>query len=1123
MTLIQGAGGGGKGGKTPTIEKDNLKNTQYAIVMDLLSEGEIEGLVDEDKSIYFNDVPIDNPDGTSNFAGYRRRFRTGTLNQEPILRSNNKTQVSKLVQGGEFTKANSPGDKTITITNPDVDRVRCILRIPSFLKQEDDGDVVGTSVRIKIFVKYNNENDYTEVIDDTIKGKSSSEYLKDYNIDLAASTGSNFPVSIKMSRLSADSTERNPRDTYFAGYSEIIDEKLRYPHSAYAWLRFDAKEFGGSVPKRKYLIKGIKVRIPSNGTVDTNNGRIEYDPSIWNGSFGAATWTSDPAWILWDLLTDTRYGCKIPEDQLSKWDFYEISKYCNELVDDGTGTNTKEPRFSLNVWINTRQEVFDLINSICSAFRGMAYYASGTITPFIDKPTDSQYLLGPSNVVDGAFTYSGTSQKTRHTTCTVSWQSYDLLGEVQWEYCEDADAVAKYGVVNKSIKGYGCYSQGQARRLGLWTLKTEQLLTDSVSFGVSIESGIILKPGMVISIADPTKNTKRRSGRVSSASPTAITVDNIANASVDFSNNPTLSVILPTGLVETKPINTIVNNTINIEGAFSSAPDPSSIWMIETTDIPVLKYRVLNIKDEANGTYAVSALTYNESIYDAVETGLEVVVPQITLLNKYPEAVSGITFDEHLYQDGANVMTALDISWQAPTAAINDETGNPVLFNETNIAGYVVNYRLNNDNWISVSTDSPSIQILKLKTGAIEVEILAQNASGVSGKAFQATHQLKGKTTPPSDVTGLSFEPITENSGRLTWDEAPDIDVRVGGKIKIRHSSKTDGSGTYTNSADLITALPGSETEATIPLLEGEIICRFVDSSNNLSANDTSVIIDLPETSNLLAQSWGSVREDETNPPFQGSATDVVYDSNQDALILASLGFDSITDFDNVSDLDAIDAGTASSGTYNFNDLLDLGGVFAVDLKRYFVARGFRPSDTIDSRTELIDTWDDFDGALITNVNAAMQVRKTTDDPGGSPTWGNWQNLSNGTFKGRAFQFKAILSTTDNSENILIDQLGYNASFKQRSEQSIATVDSSTLTSNTVNFSKPFFVGTSSLGGANTYLPSIGITAQNLSSGDYFEVSNVSASSFQVLFKNSSGSTIDKNFTWSAVGYGKGA
>ena len=633
---IAGAGGGGgKGGggsHTPTEADDTLQSVQFATVLDLISEGEIQGLEDGNKSIFLEDTPVQNADGSNNFSDFTIVTRTGTQTQTHIPGDFGSTQSEQAVNS-EVTNG-SPVTRSITDT--DVDRVRVTLTIPSLRIVEDDGDITGHTVSIKIQVQYNGGG-FNDVISDTISGKSSAKYQRDYMITLSGA----FPVDIRMVRVSADETStRRASSTFFQAYTEIIDEKFRYPNSALVGLRFDSRQFG-SIPSRKYLIRGIKVKIPSNATVDTTThlGRITYS-GVWDGTFQAATWCNDPSWCLYDLLISSRYGASVPEDTLDRYDFFAVSQYCNTLVDDGKGG--QEPRFSLNILINSRDEVYNVIQQLTAIFRGIAYYSAGSLVLLQDKPTDAQYLLGPSNVVDGRFSYSGSSQKSRHTVAVVAWQSYDTRGNIEYEYVEDHDAVAKYGIIKKDIKAIGCYSQGQAHRIGKWTLLSEQNLTETIQFSVAIESGIILRPGMVIDVADPVKAGARRSGRVKSATTTQITTDssNGLTTSLAAANNPKLSVMLSTGLVEQKDvpvggITLLADGTaeIDVSSAFSEAPAAGTVFLFQNDEVQSQQFRVVSVAEAEEGVYGVSAVAYNNTIYDAVEADVELTNRDISNLS----------------------------------------------------------------------------------------------------------------------------------------------------------------------------------------------------------------------------------------------------------------------------------------------------------------------------------------------------------------------------------------------------------------------------------------------------------------------------------------------------------
>ena len=1103
LKLIQGAGGGGGGGgkgggggggsqSVPTEADDSLQSVQYASVLDLLCEGEIQGLDNGLKSIYLDGTPIQGPSGANNFTGYTTAFRTGTQAQTYIPNTNGIES-----ENGVNVEVTNATPVVRTITDTDVDRVRVTIQLPALQIIEDDGDIIGHSVRIQLQVQYNGGG-YSTVVDDTISGKTTNSYQRDYLLTL---TGA-FPVDVRMVRVSADeSSARRQNRTFWFSYTEILDEKLRYPNSALSFLRFDSRQFD-NIPGRKYLIRGIKVQLPSNATVDTTThlGRVTYS-GVWDGTFGAATWCADPAWCLYDLMTNTRYGAGIPAATLDKYDFFAISQYCNALVNNGFGG--QEPRFQCHMLLNSRDEIYNVISEFVSLFRGIAYYGAGSMVVLQDKPSDAQYLLGPSNVVDGNFSYSGSSQKARHTTATVAYQSYETLGEVEFEYVEDQSAVAKYGVINKEIRAMGCYSRGQAHRLGKWALLSEQNLTETVSFAVSIESGIILRPGMVIDIADPVKAGARRSGRVASATPTSITVDD-PSFTVDTTTNPTISVILPNGLVETKNVDFVSGTTVGIVGTFSETPNTQTVWLLQTNDIQSNQFRVLSVTEGEGGVYSVTALSYNASIYAAIESDLSLEFRDISNLSTQPDPPNTINATEHLYVDGQSVLTAVELSWVAPAQRVS---------------GFRVEYRLDNDNWLQVNTTNPSVRLTGLRAGTLYVQIRSVNNLNKLSTAAVAQFALVGKTAPPGNVQNLTIEAISANSARLRWTATVDLDVKVGGRVHIRHTSLTDGSGTWSNSVDLIPAIAGYNTEAIVPLVEGEILVKFEDDGGRQSALETSVIVDFPDAlGNLLVQTR---REDTDTPPFQGAKTDTFYSPEFGGLVLdGDETLDGITDFDLIPIFDFL-GDTVLLGEYAFNNTLDLGASYSLDLKRYFVTTGFFPSSLMDSRSGLVDTWSDWDGGVIDSVNAKLLVRRTPDDPAGAPAWSSWQEFVNGTFLGRAFQFKAELTSADPAQNIVIDELGYDATFQRRTEQSAGAVTSGAGTYS-VTFDKAFFTGTSGLGGVNSSLPSVGIVAQNLAAGDYFNVTNVTSTGFDVTFRDNGGTAVSRNFLWTAVGFGKG-
>ena len=1130
--IIRGSGGppSPPPPRQPTRTPDTLHSRQFATFFDLISEGEIEGFASASKEgltkgtaaynnaalkdVFLNDTPVlrstanSSSPATTDFNYQDVTFtpRFGTSNQTKISGIESSSSVTSV---GVTVTASAPVTRQITNTN--VDRIKVTVTFPQLQKATTEGDLLGSSVQLKISVQYNSGG-YTDVITDTVTGRTADAYQRDYSVNI---TGS-FPVDIRVSRITADSSDSSLIDAFqFTSFSEIIDDSNTYLNSAYTAIRLDSMQFS-SIPSRKYRIRGIKVRIPGAGanssgtpTVDSTTGRIVYpDGYIFNGVMGAATWCSCPAMILLDLLTNNRYGFgdHITDSNLDLFSFVTASKFANTLVSDGLGG--QEARFSCNVNIQNSGQAFNLINELAGVMRCMPIWTAGSISLKQDSPSTSSYLFNLSNITSEGFNYTGSSLKQRHSVVSVSYFNMDSQ-EIDYEVVEDAAAISKFGSIVKQVKAFACTSRGQAARLGKAILFAEQNESEVVNFTTSIDSGVVVRPSAIISIADPVRSGLRRGGKISSVtSTTVITVDDSANTDLPTTNNPTISVIMPDGTVETKDISSISGATITVADAFSQTPNVNANWLIQDNTVQAQLYRVITVEEVDNINYAITALSYVNEKYAFIEDGSSLPTRTVSILNELKDPPNALQADEKLVVINNQAVSKLIISWQ------------PV----TGVTQYQVNYRFNNGNYVSTTVSSPDFEIFNTSIGTYDIQVFSYNtALELSATSTDLSFNAVGKTAVPSNVSGLTAEPINEKLVRLRWNLATDLDVTHGGRVYVRHSPLTNGNGTFSNSTDLIQALAGNTTTAEVPYLEGEYILKFRDDGGRFSAGETSVIIDLPDNqAPLITQTR---REDTDSPKFQGTKTNVDFDATTNSLNLTGSGnFDSITDFDTVSSLDDF-GGINSEGTYDFGgtaggDTLDLGGVFSLDLKRHFLTEAFYPNDLIDSRTANIDTWTDFDGATATEVNAEMLVRVTQDNPSSSPTYTAFQTFANGTYKGRGFQFRAKLTSNDVAQDIKVTQLGYTASLQRRTEQ--GNVTASGAGAKAITFTHPFFVGTSSLLGANSNLPSVGINAQNMASGDYFEVTNISGTGFTVHFKNSSNASIDRNFTYQAVGFGKG-
>ena len=1113
----------------PTRAPDTLHSRQFATFLDLISEGEIEGFASASKEgrtqgttayntaalkdVFLNDTPVlkATADSTNtsttdfNFQDVTFNPRFGTSGQTKVEGIESSSSVTGV---GVTVTQSTP--VTRQITNSNVDAVNVTVTFNQLQRATEQGDLLGSSVQLKISIQYNSGG-FTDVITDTITGRSADAYQRDYRVNL---TGA-FPVDIRVTRITADSTDSSLIDAFvWTSFGEIIDDASTYANSAYASLRLDSMQFQ-SIPTRKYRIRGIKVRIPGAGasgsgtpSIDSATGRIIYpDGYIFNGVMGAAQWCSCPAMILLDLLTDARYGFgnHITDSSLDLFSFVTASKFANTLVSDGLGG--QEARFSCNVNIQSSSEAFDLINELAGVMRCMPIWSAGSILLAQDSPKDSSYLFNLSNVTEEGFSYQGSGLKTRNTVISVSYFNMDSR-EIDYEVYEDTASIAKLGVIIKQVKGFACTSRGQARRLAKAILFSEQNESEVVAFATSIDSGVVVRPGAVIEIADPVRSGVRRGGRVKAATTTQVTVDDTTSTDLATSNNAKLSVVLPNGTVEQRDISSISNGVITVNSAYSQTPNVNTVWLLTNDTVQSQKFRVITVEESDGINYAITALSYIDTKYAFIEDGASLPTRTVSILNLPKDPPSALQADEKIVVINNQAVSKLILSWQ------------PIV----GVTQYQVNYRFNNGNFISQTVSAPDFEIFDSDVGTYEFQVFSYNAAlQTSATSSNLTFVAQGKTALPANVTGLTAEPISEKLVRLRWNLSTDVDVTHGGRVFVRHSPVTDGSATFQNSTDLIQALAGNTTTAEVPYLEGEYILKFQDDGGRLCAGETSVIIDLPDNqAPLIALTR---REDQDDPKFQGTKTNVSFDAVTNSLNLAGTGlFDAITDFDTEASIDD-SGGISPTGSYEFGgsagiSFLDLGAVFSVDFKRHFLTEGFFPSDLFDARG-LIDDITDFDGTTALDVNAEMQISVTQDNPSsGSPTYTAFQTFANGTYKGRGFKFKANLISNDIGQDIKVSQLGYTASLQRRTEQGNLTASGTG--AKAVTFTDPFFVGTSSILGANTNLPSIGINAQNMASGDYFEVSSVSGTGFTVHFKNSSNASIDRNFTYQAVGFGKG-
>jgi len=1094
------------------------------------------------------------------------------------------------------------------ISDTNVDKVRITLQFPTLQRIKNDGDIVGTSVDISIRITENDGTVTNPVILNTTDGKAKSPYLKDYEIVFTRTMS--FPITLTVFRNTDDSTnDRLQNLTNWSSYTEINTDTSAYQGFAYVAVRFNAQEFG-RFPKRMYRLKGTKIKVPHGTTIDSTNGRVIYpDDYTFNGTFKTdKEWCADPAWILYDILTtDKGFGGDdgiVQEENLDVFSFYSASAYASALITDPI-TNTTEPRFSCNIILNQRQDAYTLINDLCSVMNAMPFYSNGTLQISQDRPTntttntsDVQYIFNNTNVTEEGFTYQNQAARLKYTEVEVQYfdnqtqtMEFELVKADQitalGSSSGNLDAINKFGATRKTLKAFACTSIGQANRLGRWFLYSNLLENEIVTFTTTLEAGVVVRPATIIGIADSVRSGTRKGGRINTGvSTTQIIVDAMSIEGNDLTHDSgaTLAVVLADGSTESRTISTIDGTTITVSSAFSSIPQANSVYAIESSVTQLQVFKVVGIEEKNHCEYTITAVIHDTNKYGQVEDTTVPFNPKtITTLIDEVSAPSNLTATEEIVVLNNRAVSKIFVTWE-PIKGVKE---------------YLVEFQFENDNPERLRVARPSFELFESRLGTYKFAVKSFNTLGVlSSDTSTFTFTAVGKTALPADPTGLTLEPVSDQFVRLRFDPSTDVDVLHGGTISVRHTPSVDRTtATFENSSEIIQRLSGSVTETLVPALTGTYSIKFIDDGGRKSENAARVIVTEPDPQ--PNQIILTEREDTDSPPFQGNKVNTFFDSALDGLLLdGTLLIDDVTqDIDDLSNIDF--AGPInSSGSYEFQNKVDLAAIFNLTLKRRFLTFGILPNDLIDSRTANINTWTEFDGTKAEDVNAKLLVATTDIDPAtsvsatygqsgttititksshgysvgdfvvidftaGSATDGNYEiqtvpsastftvtsatsatissgtsctyganfsqfnTFANGEYKGRGFKFKAELSTDDPAQNIKIEELGFEASVKRRTETVNTAIASACATNNaakTVTFGNPFFAGTGSLGGSTTaFLPTIGITLEGAVSGDYFKITSVTGTQFVIETRDSSNNFKDLSFKYTAVGFGKGS
>ncbi|MEN5285742.1 host specificity protein J [Stenotrophomonas lactitubi] len=742
---VQLAGAGGKSGsngRTPVETPDSLHSMAVARIIDLVSEGEIRGLVAGNQSIYLNQVPIQNPDGGLNFAGVTVDTRSGTQDQQYIPGF---PSVENEIAVNVELRSDQPIVRTVS--GADLSAVRIRLAVPALQKvDESNGDRNGYSISYAVDLSVNG-GAYSTVLNDAITGKTTTQYERSRRIDLPA--GSQWQIRIR--RLTPNQNNSLISDTVnVLSMTEIIDVKLRYPNSALCAVQVDASQFQ-NIPTRSYRVWGRIIRVPSN-----YNPIARTYSGVWDGTFKSA-WTNNPAWVFFDIVTNDRFGLgnRIPLDWVDKWRLYQIAQYCDQLVSDGMGG--QEPRFTCSLYLQSRADAYKVLQDMAGMFRGISFYAAGQVMASADMPKDPGPTYSQANVIEGRFHYEGSGRKARHTVALVSWTDPDDFGRQKVEVVQHLDAIARYGVNQTEVTAIGCHSRAQAQRVGNHILYTESLETETVSFSVGLDA-LNCMPGDVIQVADPNRAGRRNAGRIRAAAASSLTLDLVPETMVV---GDTLRATLPNGRTEGRTINSVnaATGVVTVSAPWSSLPVAQSVWATESSDLVLQLFRVIAVTEGEGLTYNISALKHVPGKYAAIDDGTRLELPPISII---PPSVqpppTNVALSSHVVIEQGIATPTLTIQWTAAAKAI----------------AYDVEWRRDDLNWVRAGrVAATSMEIPGIYAGQYLARVRAVNAlNAVSMPAMSPLTTIAGKTEPPPAVTSLTATSIVFGI-QLAWAFPP--------------------------------------------------------------------------------------------------------------------------------------------------------------------------------------------------------------------------------------------------------------------------------------------------------------------------------------------------------------
>lgn len=758
--IIKGRKGGSSSQRTPTEQPDDLQSVAKAKILIALGEGEFAGEL-TGKDIYLDGTPLLNADGSENFSGVAWEFRPGT-------------QAQKYIQGipgteNEISVGTEISSETAwshTFTNTQLSAVRVRLKWPSLMKQEDDGDVVGNTVKYAIDLQTDG-GAWQTVLETAVTGKTTSGYERSHRIDLPQA-GSTW--TLRLRKVSPDANSVKIGDVMtLQSYTEVIDAKLRYPHTALLYIEFDSSQFNGSIPQISCEPRGRVIRVPDNYNPESR----EYT-GTWTGGFKWA-WTDNPAWIYYDIVVSDRFGLgnRLTSANISKWTLYQIAQYCDQMVPDGKGGDGMEPRYLCNVYVQERNDAYTVLRDFAAIFRGMTCWSGEQIVVQADMPRDVDFNYTRANII-GKPRYSSSTSKARYTNALVSWSDPANAYADAMEPAFVPELVSRYSFNQLEVTAIGCTRQSEAHRKGLWGI-----LTNNKDRMVEIDVGLdgkIPQPGYIIGLADELLAGRVNGGRISAVNGRVITLDR----DVDAKAGDRLQLNLPSGISQARSIQSVNGRRqITVTTAYSETLETECVWVIESDDLYTQQYRVIGVKDNNNATYTITGVAHDPDKFPRIDTGAIIDQRPISVIppgnQAPPDDILLTSFS--VVNQGISVET-LQANWNSAQNAV----------------AYEAQWRRNDGNWINVPRSSTtSFEVSGIYAGRYLVRVRAINAAEISsGWAYSEEKTLTGKVGEPLPPLALTTVSLTAGI-EIRWEFPAGAEDTQ--RTELQYSTDAKGNG----------------------------------------------------------------------------------------------------------------------------------------------------------------------------------------------------------------------------------------------------------------------------------------------------------------------------------------